>query len=313
MKAQRRSILPPNSTALEQAIDQGAPAWDDIANAFPPPSAPQDSPFAHWLAAELGLGTFAPYFQDIQSLLIAGRPWLLERGSAAAVLRALGWIGFDGAHVDMDGAYLHIALPRWATEEEISRIAHVVRASIPAHVRAWRVYHGWDMRAASTDRPEATDDGLLDDDSGVWVPVHDGAPIKASFGLRKALKIEQPCAVPLQSAQGQMRRTRLDYDDRATLDIWELDSAILIDAFSGLGALHTAQCETPQTQAMQRADGEAKSYLCSYDAPAMGSLRQDDRGQIICAPVAPQRMWKGAWAKPWRSNQIHSKRTTEKI
>src|SRR5450830_148800 len=80
------TVLPPASTALERAIDQGMPAWDGLAEAMTPtgPRVVDAYPVAFypWLAAEWGLADFARYFDSLADLLEAGRPWLLERGCA---------------------------------------------------------------------------------------------------------------------------------------------------------------------------------------------------------------------------------------
>src|SRR3989442_1654960 len=86
-----------------------------------------------------------------------GLPWLRERGTAASMQRALGWLGYDGAQLDEDGAWLHLDLGRIIGDAELASVAHVVRASLPAHVRFYRVFHGHDLRlsAPCCDSPAA--------------------------------------------------------------------------------------------------------------------------------------------------------------
>ncbi len=58
--------------------------------------------------------------------------------------------------MDEDGAYLHINLGRPATAPEMARVAHVVRASLPAHVHFYRVFNPLnDVRRIVLDRAPA--------------------------------------------------------------------------------------------------------------------------------------------------------------
>ena len=169
--APRRTLLPPQSTPLERALDQTFPQWDALADAFTVPSVGEPEQFAPWLAAEYELAQFAPYFPTTAELIEQGLQWLFTRGTAASVVRALGWVGFAGAEVDEDGAYLHINLGRPATAEEMARVAHVVRASLPAHVHFYRVFNPLnDVRRIVLDRTPRLDTGMLDGDSGVMGP-----------------------------------------------------------------------------------------------------------------------------------------------
>ncbi|MDA1877788.1 phage tail protein, partial [Bacillus cereus group sp. BY112LC] len=142
--APRRHVLPPNATALEKAVDQVVPNWDGLAGAFPAPAQGEPAAFLPWLAAEWGIAQFDRYFDDVPALIANGLPWLRERGTAASMQRALGWLGYDGAQLDEDGAWLHLDLGRIIGDAELASVAHVVRASLPAHVRFYRVFHGHD-------------------------------------------------------------------------------------------------------------------------------------------------------------------------
>src|SRR5256885_368192 len=104
--------------------------------------------FLPWLAAEWGIAQFDRYFDDVPALIANGLPWLRERGTAASMQRALGWLGYDGAQLDEDGAWLHLDLGRIIGDAELASVAHVVRASLPAHVRFYRVFHGHEIGRA---------------------------------------------------------------------------------------------------------------------------------------------------------------------
>ena len=143
----RPTILPPNASKLLRTLDQAAPQWDHLPPALAGGTYGHPDSLAPWLAAEWGISQFARYFNgNTGDLITAGVPWLLQRGTAAAVRRALGWLGFQGVTIQEDGARLHIDPGQNVTAEQVRAMAHVVRASIPVHVSFYRVFHGLDVR-----------------------------------------------------------------------------------------------------------------------------------------------------------------------
>lgn len=171
-------ILPPNATPLERAIADIAlrPALDTVAGAPARLRGELPNAVAPWLAAEWFLSDFTRYFPDAHALIAAGLPWLRVRGTAAAVKQALAWIGMTSA-LEEDGAHLQIDPGTAAAPANLADIRHLVGASIPAHVRLYRLYHGYDRRVLHASAGDRWSDGWLSDDSGVWI---DG--IKLSFG-----------------------------------------------------------------------------------------------------------------------------------
>lgn len=304
----RRHILPPSTTALERTIDQATPAWDTMADAFPLPRNGTPSAVLPWVAAELQLTTFARYHATTQALIDAGRAWLLVRGTAAAVLLALAWVGFGAARVDEDGAYLHIHLGRPASAAEMGDIAHVVRASVPAHVRFWRVYWGYDLRPVRLDSPHGLDFGMLDNDSGVWIPVADGEPVKASFGICKTASAPQPSGTA-QALHTHTRSAKLTYDDMIQLDSWRLDSHVLVDAFGGIGELRRSITAAYQRTAPGPAQpGVAQITAAAWDGPLPTSATTHRTAQQQPAGLPQPRGWSGPWAgSTWRPLFIESK------
>ena len=309
--ARRRHILPPNATALERAVDETMPAWDSIANAFPDAASGEPPAFAPWLAAEWNLAQFARYFPDLPALIEAGMPWLMERGSAAATLRVLAWVGFPNARLDQRGARLHIDLGRPATAEEIGRIAHVVRATVPAHVQFWRVFNGYDRRPVRLDGAQRLDQGLLDDDSGVWISVETGEPVKASFGaVHRGDAPDTAAGQPLASATAA-RIAKLTRNDKAVLDCWRLDSRLLANEFGGLGEL--MRSEAP-TYARVPAEGGMPGVIAITET-AWPAHQPEAAGTSTAArelpPALPQpKGWAGTWgAQRWRPVFIESKST----
>ena len=295
--APRRTLLPPQSTPLERALDQTFPQWDALADAFTVPSVGEPEQFAPWLAAEYELAQFAPYFPTTAELIEQGLQWLFTRGTAASVVRALGWVGFAGAEVDEDGAYLHINLGRPATAEEMARVAHVVRASLPAHVHFYRVFNPLnDVRRIVLDRAPGMDTGMLDGDSGVMGP--DG--VKLSFGEHSGATLPAAPADALPAISTQQRVGLIRYDDMPVLDAWRLDSHVLMGVSGGVMELFrsTTTAHTPGGGAL--ATAEARTHVAPWVTPAPVAAGAAAHLSTAPEPISPPRRWGGPWGGPWR-------------
>ena len=295
--APRRTLLPPQSTPLERALDQTFPQWDALADAFTVPSVGEPEQFAPWLAAEYELAQFAPYFPTTAELIEQGLQWLFTRGTAASVVRALGWVGFAGSKVDEDGAYLHINLGRPATAEEMARVAHVVRASLPAHVHFYRVFNPLnDVRRIVLDRAPGMDTGMLDGDSGVMGP--DG--VKLSFGERSGATLPAAPADALPAISTQQRVGLIRYDDMPVLDAWRLDSHVLMGVSGGVMELFrsTTTAHTPGGGAL--ATAEARTHVAPWVTPAPVAAGAAAHISTAPEPISPPRRWGGPWGGPWR-------------
>ena len=295
--APRRTLLPPQSTSLERALDQTFPQWDALADAFTVPSVGEPEQFAPWLAAEYELAQFAPYFPTTAELIEQGLQWLFTRGTAASVVRALGWVGFAGSTVDEDGAYLHINLGRPATAEDMARVAHVVRASLPAHVHFYRVFNPLnDVRRIVLDRTPRLDTGMLDGDSGVMGP--DG--VKLSFGERSGATLPAAPADALPTIPTQQRVGLIRYDDMPVLDAWRLDSHVLMGVSGGVMELFrsTTTAHTPGGGAL--ATAEARTSVAAWLAPAPVPAGGAAHISTAPEPISPPRRWGGPWGGPWR-------------
>ena len=295
--APRRTLLPPQSTPLERALDQTFPQWDALADAFTVPSVGEPEQFAPWLAAEYELAQFAPYFSTTAELIEQGLQWLFTRGTAASVVRALGWVGFAGSKVDEDGAYLHINLGRPATAEEMARVAHVVRASLPAHVHFYRVFNPLnDVRRIVLDRAPGMDTGMLDGDSGVMGP--DG--VKLSFGERSGATLPAAPADALPAVSTHQRVGLIRYDDMPVLDAWRLDSHVLMGVSGGVMELFrsTTTAHTPGGGAL--ATAEARTHVAPWVTPAPVAAGAAAHLSTAPEPISPPRRWGGPWGGPWR-------------
>ena len=309
--SERRTLLPTGSTALERAVDQCAPRWDALARATHPGD--DAHPFKPWLAAEWALAEFAPYFASTDDLLIAGLPWLRQRGSVAAVRRALGWVGFAGAWLDQDGPWLHIDLGRTATTEELARIAHVVRASIPAHVNLYRVYYAWDLRAVTLDAAPRLDAGVLDNESGAWIELPGQAPIKASFGKRRAAVLRrpptrQPLARAITAVRGAVWR-----GDLGQLDAIVLDRPLRTDAIGGGTTCRRIllPARVPPAPPLRRRVPTARGASTPSRSRAVHQRATAHHAAQLPTALPRPRGWLGPWdADPWGPSPILARSIT---
>ncbi|MEG0414289.1 MAG: phage tail protein, partial [Comamonas sp.] len=243
----QRTILPPQRSPLELAIDETAAQWEAIVAQLEPAAVRGNASFQPWLAMQWQVAQFAQYFQSTDALLTAALPWLFERGNAASVRRALTWLGYDRAVViEEDGALLHVDLGRLVKGLELASVAHVVRASIPLHMRFWRVYHDWDLRPIRLDGGPGLDAALLDNDSGEPVDVTPyGLPVKLSQGASTRTDSDSPGVGLVQAMQLVHMTTVVTYDDRIILDAWRLDSELLVDASLGVTLLVSSISNAP--------------------------------------------------------------------
>lgn len=294
----RARLLPPASTPLERAIVETTPRWDALADLGGDITHNPVDSFKPWIAAELNLAQFAPYFDSVDALIESGRQWLLERGTAAALRRVLDWLGYDQATIEEDGPYLHLDLGRIVDATEIEAIRHVVLATLPAHMRFYRVFFAHDLRPIWIDRGPPLDAGLLDDDSGVWLS--DAVP-KASFSGQHTATTSAPPQLAVVRGFTQIRTATITYDDRAVLDAWYLDSQIMVDAYGGLAELFSGTCDAPTHGTPELASGDLRDFACAWIAPAPFisglELRPSDRTPV---PTQQRRAWSGAWSGYWR-------------
>lgn len=289
-------LLPPQSTPLERAIVDSAPRWNVAAGAFGNLDVIRPETFKPWLAAEWELAKFAQYFASTDALLAAALPWLFERGSAASVRRVLGWLGYDQVTIEEDGSYLHINLGRDASAGEMERIRHVVEASLPAHMRFYRLFFKLDQRPIRLDHGPALAWGLLDNDSGV-----PAAGIKASFGARHTAFAGPRMLLAIARGYTERRTVQLSYADRALLDAWALDSQILLDTYGGLSELYAG--DVPRAHAPgapERANGEGLIATVPWDGAEPQFCAQQHYTALLAAPVFPRRKWRGPWVGKWR-------------
>lgn len=103
-----------------------------------------------WLVRDAGLERLMPYV-DWAVLLEKGPAWLRIRGTPAATVEALGWVGWHvrfecgAAGTDLYDHY-HVHLPAVPSLEEMERIVGVERVAKSTDSTFFRVTHGYDHR-----------------------------------------------------------------------------------------------------------------------------------------------------------------------
>ena len=299
--ADPRTILPSASTTLERVVDTTFPrGWPALADVAEPLATAAHVDLLPWLAQQWQVAQFAQYFSSVAELLAEGVPWLMERGSAASLRRALGWLGYHSVVIDEDGAWLHIDAGEPLQADALARVAHVVRAGLPAHVTFYRVFHGYDVRPIVLDRGPALDAGMLDGYSGV----PGGSELVVSFGERAGSTLPASLAQAGRGAATHIRVSVSRYDDMPVLDAWRLDSHLLGGVSGGVMELFSGTCDAPQPgggSLLQRAEYASEAR---WVAPAPAGARTDATAESLPMPVHPAPHWGGHWGQdhggPWQ-------------
>ena len=202
----RQDLLPPNSTALEQALAQIGAGILDLGDddairgrKFDPPD--------NWLDAliyEYALGEITPYISDKRQLIREGIRWSRCRGTPQSLHLAFAWVGLDADIIESGpsaerndpGAtyqpHRHFAEydlhPHGVlTPEQICLLV----LSQPVRSRLWRLVYGYDRGVFRLDH-SPLDCDLLDDDSGIRIGrtelpcLPPGSDPKISFRQRHA-------------------------------------------------------------------------------------------------------------------------------
>lgn len=307
MTTPRPHILPPNASALMRAVDQATPEWDTL------PAALRGTLYGHpqtlgpWLADEWALGQFARYFDNTGQLLAAGLPWLMQRGTPASVLTAMAWLGFSGASLEEDGARLHIDPGRQITPEEAAQIAHVVRASIPAHVHFYRLHHGLDIRPLVWDATR-WNAAVWENESGVPVPVQPwGDPVIVSQQTVNRRPAQQPLHT-MQTARTAWAVRHLVAWPRARWDAWQWDAPVAADMPQAPSAVRhaTRSATTAARQSLHTWPRTASHSITRHTPHTRAAHIASARTTARATQAAPWRKsttWQGKWdARAWRAN-----------
>ncbi|MFZ6875379.1 phage tail protein [Undibacterium sp. Di27W] len=294
-------LLPPNASELERNLVRIAPRADLDTAADAPANIASNLPaaFQPWLAAEWNLAQFSLHFASNAALIAAGLPWLLERGSAASVVRALSWLTYDHVTLEEDEFLLHIDPGTTAAALDLARIREVVNASLPAHSRFYRLYHGLDLRAGRLDAT-SFDNCLFDDDSGIWSgdPATDG--VKLSFGeTHTGLVDAPPTLAPITAHRPRQLNTVTD-DALMQLDSWVLDSEIRLNSVVSINDIYTGQVNQPALQAVRGNHRATYSALLAVQkAPAPIKAIAPGNATTVTNPALPVYGWADQWASGW--------------
>lgn len=294
-------LLPPNASELERNLVRIAPRADLDTEADAPANIASTMPaaFQPWLAAEWNLSQFSLHFASNAELIAAGLPWLLERGSAASVVRALSWLAYSDVTLEEDDFLLHIDPGTTAAALDLARIRQVVNASIPAHNRFYRLYHGLDLRAGRFDAT-SFDQCLFDDDSGIWSgdPASDG--VKLSFGeTHTGLVNAAPALAPIAAHRPRQLNTIVD-DALMQLDSWVLDSEIRLNSVVSISDLSSGVVDQPALQPLRNAHHATYcAVLMARAMPAPITAVATGTTSTVCSPALPVYGWADQWASGW--------------
>ncbi|MFZ6772306.1 phage tail protein [Undibacterium sp. SXout7W] len=294
-------LLPPNASELERNLVRIAPRSDLDMAADAPANIASTMPaaFQPWLAAEWNLAQFSLYFASDIELIAAGLPWLLERGSAASVVRALSWLGYDQITIEEDEFLIHIDPATTAAALDLARLRQVVNASLPAHSRFYRLYHGLDLRAGRFDATNF-DQCLFDDDSGIWEgdPASDG--VKLSFRETHTAAVNAPPELaPIAAHRPRQFNTIVD-DSLMQLDSWVLDSEIRLNSVVSISDLSTGFVNQPALlPALGNHHATACTVLPAQAAPLPMTAIAPGTAASVTSPALPVYGWSDQWASGW--------------
>ena len=299
-------LLPPNATLLERTVDQTLPAgWVAMAGQVEPLANPPA--LLPWVAQQWQISQFESYFPTTQALLNAGLPWLRERGSAAAVRRAMGWLGYKGVRIEEDGALLHIDPGKEITAADLRYLAHVVKASIPLHVHFYRVYHRLDKRMLRLNRKPGLNSGLLQADSGTPMDAGDGTTILVSQGKYSGGVAPRITGRPIVGSACRVDAGRMRRIDAWLLNVYRLGAGVRRPWAGGASTTNAGTAPAYQRLAVYGdtvgGTGWHNGLASSLGQPVAGS--NSTAGRNVRRTV-PNRTWEtGVWdGDTWQRSDV---------
>lgn len=194
-------LLPTNATDFEIAMSQATDVYKTIEDAgisnmrgFKYGAIPAD--FQPFVAHEYGLGEISTYFNDYPTMIDAGIDWQRVRGTPAALVLALAWIGYTATVLEhkLPTRFLWNRyqqkmglVPAAAVEDPLLYDAeYLSEISDPARSVFWRGFEGYDVRILQWG-DGSWGDSMWGDDSGVRMP--DGT-VKWSHGQDYDLSVK---------------------------------------------------------------------------------------------------------------------------
>jgi len=192
------TLLPPNSTVFEQAVETANDIQILLGSEFEKIRGqkyqrPLNPLIAPYLVQEYGLAPIADYFGTVEELIDDGRAWQKIRGTILATEVALAWIGYEAILVEDQNAgrrRWHLyqidmgKLPTAATEDKLLADAEYL-ADLSDRARSvfFRGFHGYDVRPMVWGRSR-WGNSIWGDSSGIRI---NGGTVKWSHGRDHAI------------------------------------------------------------------------------------------------------------------------------
>lgn len=232
------TLLPPNATPEELALEQAILPGADVRSAVDLVRTSKENPPDDWLLFliwEYGLEELLPYFSDRRELIREGIEWTRIKGTPASLIKALGWVGND-ADVEQEepgGAHWFEyqidpgLVPNGTLQLDL--IKQLAGISAPVGTRLSRIFHGYDVRRLKLDYGRL-DDHLLSDYSGIL----DDDGVKLSFG--RTIDSVTSVDAPVPTTSIEIDYARFDrYQDRALLDFMRIEDVSVVNYSSFIG------------------------------------------------------------------------------
>ncbi len=232
--------------------------------------------------------------------------WHQAKGTPWSVETALSWAGIAAKVEDTTGSenrwaeyQLELAAP--ITTDALPDLLELARFAAPARSHLVRLYGTHDLRHFRLDASRL-DDGILDDDSGISV---DG--VKLSFGTRTAFAFDESDELPTVSAAGSTYSVLIWDDDSWRLDVWRLDSDVVIDAAGGVvsqASILVPDIDDPGAVLVSRSSVIALAIDPGADPDPIAT--RADAAAAALTDVWQRRHWTGPWVDPWRETIPHT-------
>ena len=198
------SLLPPNSTAFERALEAAGDYGSLVSAAITEIHGikyvrPLNSTVAPYLVQEYGLAPISGYFGTVEDLIDQGREWQRIRGTPRAIETALGWIGYNAITLEDQARrrrrwHLYQSdmgdLPGPDEGQRLADAEYLANISDPARSEFFRGFHGHDVRAMrwGNGRFGKT---MWGDSCGVRI---NGGSVKWSHGRHHSVSLTAPIA-----------------------------------------------------------------------------------------------------------------------
>ncbi|TIV59970.1 phage tail protein [Mesorhizobium sp.] len=183
-------LLPNNASPFERALSMSLDRTPDFGAIIDSIAGLKygiiPAAFSPWVVAEYGLGPISEYFESDADIIAAGIPWQRVRGTPAAVLAALSWLGYTSPSIEDQNErrrkwnryQVAMGLVPEAELPVLRDAEYLVGISDPARSAFIRGWHGYNVRALEWSE-QKWGESLWGDDSGIRL---DGGTVKWSHG-----------------------------------------------------------------------------------------------------------------------------------